>query len=104
MLDAVEAAPAARGWAVGLVRYELLLLAELGFGLDLTGCAATGASDDLAYVSPRTRRAVSGRRAAIGPEHLLLPLPAFLAQGGEAGWDDIFAGLALTGRFLEHRS
>lgn len=100
VLDAVEAAPAARGWAVGLVRYELLLLAELGFGLDLAECAATGARDGLAYVSPRTRRAVTAE-GAVGHEHKLLPLPAFLTQGGEAGWDDIFAGLALTGRFIE---
>ncbi|MBO9576122.1 MAG: DNA repair protein RecO [Sphingobium sp.] len=100
VLDAVEAAPAARGWAVALVRYELLLLAELGFGLDLEECAATGARDGLLYVSPRTGRAVSAI-GAVGHEHKLLPLPAFLVQGGEAGWDDIFAGLALTGRFIE---
>ena len=100
VLDAVEAAPAARGWAVALVRYELLLLAELGFGLDLEECAATGAREGLAYVSPRTGRAVTAAGAA-GHEHKLLPLPAFLTQGGEAGWDDILAGLALTGRFVE---
>ena len=100
VLDAVEAAPAARGWAVALVRYELLLLAELGFGLDLAECAATGARDDLVYISPRTGRAVSAA-GAVGHEHKLLPLPAFLTQGGEAGWDDILAGLAITGRFIE---
>jgi len=99
VLDAVEAAPAARGWAVALVRYELLLLAELGFGLDLTECAATGARGELAYVSPRTGRAVSAQ-GALGHERKLLALPAFLAQGGEAGWPDIFAGLALTGHFV----
>lgn len=102
VLDAVEAAPAARGWAVALVRYELLLLAELGFGLDLAECAATGAREGLAYVSPRTGRAVSAAGAA-GLERRLLPLPAFLTEGGEAGWDDILAGLALTGRFVEDR-
>lgn len=100
VLDAVEAAPAARGWAVALVRYELLLLSELGFGLDLSECAATGAREDLAFVSPRTGRAVSAE-GAVGHEHKLLPLPAFLTEGGEAGWDDILAGLALTGRFVE---
>ncbi|HEY1125999.1 MAG TPA: DNA repair protein RecO C-terminal domain-containing protein, partial [Sphingobium sp.] len=100
VLDAVEAAPAARGWAVALVRYELLLLAELGFGLDLSECAATGAREDLAFVSPRSGRAVSAE-GALGYEHKLLPLPAFLTEGGEAGWDDILAGLALTGRFVE---
>jgi DNA repair protein RecO (recombination protein O) len=100
VLDAVEAAPAARGWAVALVRYELLLLAELGFGLDLTECAATGARKGLAYVSPRTGRAVSAA-GAVGHERRLLPLPSFLTEGGEAGWSDILAGLAITGRFIE---
>ena len=99
VLDAIEAAPAARGWAAALARYELLLLAELGFGLDLTACAATGARADLAFVSPRSGGAVS-RGAAAGYEARLLPLPAFLAEGGPAGWDDILAGLAITGHFL----
>ncbi len=100
VLDAVEAAPAARGWAVALVRYELLLLAELGFGLDLAECAVTGAREGLVYVSPRSGRAVSAAGAA-GHEAKLLALPVFLVEGGEAGWADILAGLALTGRFVE---
>lgn len=100
MLDAVTAAPTARGWAGSLARYELLLLAELGFGLDLTGCVVTGATADLAFVSPRSGGAVS-RTAAAGYEARLLPLPAFLADGGEAGWDAVFDALAITGRFLE---
>lgn len=99
VLDAVEAAPAARGWAVALVRYELLLLAELGFGLDLAECAATGAREGLIYVSPRTGRAVSAA-GAVGHEHKLLPLPSFLLVGGEAGWPEIFTGLTLTGHFV----
>src|SRR5690606_30126375 len=99
VLDAVEAAPAARGWAVALVRYELLLLAELGFGLDLAECVATGAREGLIYVSPRTGRAVSAA-GALGHEHKLLPLPPFLLAGGEAGWPDIFTGLTLTGHFV----
>jgi len=99
VLDAVEAAPAARGWAVALVRYELLLLAELGFGLDLAECAVTGVREGLAYVSPRSGRAVT--EAGAGERrHRLLPLPAFLIDGGEAGWPDILAGFALTGHFL----
>lgn len=100
MLDALEAAPAARNWAAALVRYELGVLAELGFGLDLDRCVATGATDDLAFVSPRSGGAVS-RAAALGYEDKLLPLPAFLREGGTADWPDILAGLALTGRFLE---
>lgn len=99
MLDAVEAAPAARGWAGALARYELLVLAELGFGLDLTRCVVTGKPDDLAFVSPKSGGAVS-RGAAHGYEERLLPLPTFLRDGGEPGWDDVFAGLAITGRFL----
>jgi DNA repair protein RecO (recombination protein O) len=99
LLDAVEAAPAARGWAVALVQYERLLLGELGFGLDLSTCTVAGNANDLAYVSPSTGRAVS-RLGAIGYEPRLLPLPFFLLSGGEAGWDDIMDGFALTGHFL----
>ncbi|MCW2368504.1 DNA repair protein RecO [Sphingobium sp. B11D3D] len=99
VLDAVEAAPAARGWAVALVRYELLLLAELGFGLDLAECAVTGAREGLAYVSPRTGRAVTAAAAGTHRDRLL-PLPTFLTEGGEAGWPDILAGFDLTGHFL----
>lgn len=100
LLSAVESAPAARGWAVALVRYELLLLAELGFGLDLTRCAVMGEGDDLAYVSPRSAAAVS-RAAAIGYESRLLPLPPFLLGGGIGDWGQILDGLRLTGFFLE---
>lgn len=102
VLDAIEAAPAARGWAVALVRYELLLLSELGFGLDLSGCVATGAGpDSLAFVSPRTGAAVSAEGAQ-GYEAKLLPLPAFLRDGlADAPWDEILQGFALTRHFLE---
>jgi DNA repair protein RecO (recombination protein O) len=100
VLGAVEAAPAARGWAAALVRYELLLLAELGFGLDLSRCAATGTADDLAFVSPRSAAAVS-RAGAEGYEARLLPLPPFLLQGGADDWAQIMDGLRLTGFFLE---
>jgi DNA repair protein RecO (recombination protein O) len=82
-----------------LVRYELLLLAELGFGLDLTECAATGATEDLAYVSPRSGRAVSGAAAGDYRDRLFA-LPPFLLSGGGAAWSDILAGLAITGHFL----
>ncbi|BAV63537.1 DNA repair protein RecO [Sphingobium cloacae] len=100
VLGAVEAAPAARGWAAALVRYELLLLAELGFGLDLTRCAAMGGGEDLAFVSPRSAAAVS-REGAIGYESRLLPLPPFLIEGGSGDWAEILDGLRLTGFFLE---
>jgi DNA repair protein RecO (recombination protein O) len=100
LLAAIEAAPGARGWAGALVRYELLVLAELGFGLDLDRCVATGSNDDLAYVSPKSGAAVS-RSAAAGYEARLLRYPAFLRGGGAAEWDDILDGLGLTGHFLE---
>lgn len=100
VLGAVEAAPAARGWAAALVRYELLLLAELGFGLDLGRCAASGGDTDLAFVSPRSAAAVS-RTGAEGYESRLLPLPAFLLEGGTGDWRAVLDGLRLTGFFLE---
>lgn len=100
LLDAIEAAPAARGWAVALVRYELLLLTMLGFGLDLDHCAATGATEDLVFVSPKSGMAVS-RSAAAGYEARLFRLPVFLREGGAAEWGDILDGLRLTGHFLE---
>lgn len=99
LLAAIEAAPSAKGWAVALVRYELLLLSELGFGLDLSECAATGARDALAYVSPRSGRAVSESGAGEYREKLLR-LPPFLLAGGAAEWADISDGLRLTGHFL----
>ena len=100
VLAAVAAAPAARGWAAALVRYELLLLTQLGFGLDLSACVASGANDDLAFVSPKSGAAVS-RSAGEPYRDRLLPLPAFLLQGGAGEWSEIIAGLRLTGHFLE---
>lgn len=100
VIGAVAAAPGARGWAVALVRYELLVLAELGFGLDLSECVSTGSTDDLAFVSPKSGGAVS-RAAATGYERRLLAYPAFLRDGGAADWRDILDGLTLTGHFLE---
>ncbi len=100
LLDAL----AGPGWEATYVRWELALLAELGFGLDLTECAATGTNDDLVYVSPKSGRAVSA--AAGAPYHdRMLKLPAFLLPGGEgdgAGGDDIADGLRLTGYFFTH--
>ncbi len=93
--------------AIHLVRFELAMLTELGFGLDLSACAATGASDDLVYVSPKSGSAVS--RAAGEPwADRMLRLPAFLRESGAGfgeginGWseDDIVDGFRLTGTFL----
>lgn len=82
-----------------LVRLELALLAELGIGLDLASCAATGATADLAYVSPKSRQAVS-RGAGLPWADKLLPLPAFLLGLAEADAAAIADGLTLTGHFL----
>jgi len=88
------------GWGALLVRWEIGLLAELGYGLDLDSCAATGVTDDLIYVSPKSGRAVS--REAGRPYHdRLLPLPAFLSGGGNISRDDVRDGLTLSEFFLE---
>ncbi len=100
LLDAVEAAPAAWGWAEALIHYERLVLAELGFGLDLSVCAVTGAADDLAFVSPATGRAVSRGGAGLYAARLL-PLPAFLIGEAKAEGPAILDGLRLTGHFIE---
>ena len=99
LLAAIEAAPSARAWAAALVRYELLLLSELGYGLDLSECAATGSAEDLAFVSPKSGRAVS-RGGAGAYADRLMKLPPFLLAGGAAEWGDIFDGLRITGHFL----
>ena len=98
--------PASARWL--FARFELMLLAELGFGLDLTQCAATGRRDDLAYVSPRTGRAVS-REAGAPYRDRLLPLPDFLhlpdalSSGDNTvppGTAEVGLAFALTGHFL----
>ena len=99
LLDAIEAAPSAAGWGAALVRYELLLLAELGFGLDLDRCAVNGSNDDLVAVSPKSGRAVSAAEAEPYASRLL-PLPHFVREGGTASWPEIAQGLDLTGHFL----
>lgn len=99
LLDAIEAAPSAGGWGTALVRYELLLLAELGFGLDLERCAVSGSNDDLVAVSPKSGRAVSAAEAEPYTGKLL-GLPRFVREGGRASWDEIAQGLDLTGHFL----
>jgi DNA repair protein RecO (recombination protein O) len=92
-------------WPALIVRWELALLECLGFGLDLTSCAATGATTDLIYVSPRSGRAVCAEAGAPYKDRML-PLPAFLVDGTKRGLvskDDVLAGFALTGHFLEAR-
>jgi DNA repair protein RecO (recombination protein O) len=100
LLALIEAAPSALGWAGPLVRYELLLLAELGFGLDLERCAVTGSNDDLVAVSPRSGRAVSAAEAEPYAGRLLA-LPPFLQGGADPDWREVRQGLELTGHFLD---
>ena len=87
---------------VALVQFELAVLDELGFGLDLGQCAVTGTTEDLTHVSPRSGRAVS--RAAAAPYlDRLLPLPSFLTTRGNASPHDIADALHLTSHFLQSR-
>jgi DNA repair protein RecO (recombination protein O) len=91
-------------WPALVVRWELALLEELGFGLDLATCAATGTSADLVYVSPKSGRAVSAEAGEPYRERLLA-LPQFLRGGaaGDVSAADVLAGFALTGHFLDAR-
>lgn len=97
VLDAIENDAV---WPALLVRWELGLLDELGFGLDLSKCAATGSLEDLNYVSPRTGRAVSVMAAQPYLEKLF-HLPGFLRGNGSASTPDVIEGFRLTGHFLE---
>ncbi len=87
-----------------IARFELNFLAELGFGLDLSSCAATGATDDLIYVSPRSGRAVS-RAAGEAYRDKLMRLPAFLHTQAEPDTaSDLADAFALTGFFLDRHA
>jgi DNA repair protein RecO (recombination protein O) len=88
-------------WPAVYVRFEAGLLADLGFGLDLSKCAVTGLVDDLVYVSPRTGRAVSAAAGAAYRERLFALPPFLLSSQGGLGAGDVAAGLAITGHFLE---
>jgi DNA repair protein RecO (recombination protein O) len=91
-------------WPALMVRWELALLEELGFGLDLSECASTGSNDQLIYVSPKSGRAVS---ASAGEPYRdrMLTLPGFLSKSGDrsATKQDVLSGFQLTGYFLETR-
>jgi DNA repair protein RecO (recombination protein O) len=106
-------------WAEKYIKFEVFLLSESGFGLDLSKCAATGQTNDLIYVSPKSGRAVC-REAGLPYHDKMLPLPAFLLGNGQevigskkecadahslqisAYFKEIIAGINLTGYFLEH--
>jgi DNA repair protein RecO (recombination protein O) len=98
LIEALDSAPE---WQPSYVRWERDLLGALGFGLDLGRCALSGATVDLAYVSPRTGRAVS--RAAGVPYHgKLLHLPEFLLDDKPADRTQLALGMILTGHFLTY--
>ena len=103
LLDAMQEDGIAH-WGALFVRFEAGLLEALGFGLDLTRCAATGTADNLAYVSPRSGRAVS-RDAGAPYKARLFQLPGFLlaTQNAVPDASEIAAGLKLTGHFLLER-
>lgn len=86
-------------WPLAYLRWELALLEDMGFGLDLSACAVTGAQDDLAYVSPKTGRAVSVAGAGVWADRLL-PLPPVLRGAGDAPDAEIAQGFETTGYFL----
>jgi DNA repair protein RecO (recombination protein O) len=88
------------GWTSAYLRWELRLLEELGFGLDISTCAVTGATEGLAYVSPKTGRAVTQTAAGDWADRLL-PLPAGLTGTETLRAGDVAAGLNLTGFFLD---
>src|SRR6201999_1913133 len=91
-------------WAPLFVRWEMGLLETLGFGLDLARCAATGSTEDLRYVSPKSGRAVSGAGGAPYKDRLFA-LPGFLlgSQNADPSAEDIAVGLTLSGHFLLER-
>jgi DNA repair protein RecO (recombination protein O) len=97
----IDVLDSAIDWPVQYVKWEQGLLGAMGFGLDLSRCAVSGVTSDLAYVSPRTGRAVS-RGAGLPYHGKLLPLPGFLWREEPADRQQIALGMALTGYFLTH--
>ena len=96
ILDEVEV------WPLAYLKWEMAVLEELGFGLDLRKCAVTGSREDLAFVSPKTGRAVSREGAGEWADRLL-PLPLCMLGQGGASDAEIADGLKTTGYFLAHR-
>jgi DNA repair protein RecO (recombination protein O) len=88
-------------WPLAYLQWEIALLDEMGFGMDLSACAVSGLNDDLFYVSPRTGRAVS-RLAAGEWADRLLPLPHVLLGKGDADLNEIVLALRTTGHFLNN--
>ncbi|TLU72697.1 DNA repair protein RecO [Lichenicoccus roseus] len=99
-LLSLDAEEAQRSGVVALIRWEAALLADLGYGLDLTSCAVTGEAGELSFVSPRSGRGVSAVGAGTWRDRLL-PLPPFIMNAGDVGNPSTWSqGLRLTGHFL----
>jgi DNA repair protein RecO (recombination protein O) len=99
LLDALDSAQGLREF----VLWEVTVLKELGYGLDLSACAVTAATGELTHVSPRTGRAVCADVAGMYQDRLL-SLPAFLRDRAAPAWKDhLLQGLRLTRHFLENR-
>ncbi|MEL7107371.1 MAG: DNA repair protein RecO [Pseudomonadota bacterium] len=98
LLDMIGEGPV---WPLAYLKWEMYLLQELGFGLNLENCAATGATDGLKYVSPRTGRAVSEAGAGVWKDQLL-PLSAELTPAATGDRDGVLQGLRVTGHFFAH--
>ncbi|WP_299424980.1 DNA repair protein RecO [uncultured Shimia sp.] len=89
-------------WPLAYLRWEMALLTDLGYGLDLTECAVTGSTENLIYVSPKSGRAVSAQGAGDWADRLL-PLPPILRGEGEAPDEDVLDALRTTGHFLSEK-
>ena len=89
-------------WPLAYLRWEMALLDDLGYGLDLSRCAVTDSTEDLVFVSPKSGRAVSAKGAGEWADRLL-PLPDALKGQGDARDSDVLAALETTGYFLEHK-
>ena len=101
-IDLLDNLVEAQPWLLGYAKWEMALLDDLGYGLDLSECAATGAIEELVYVSPKSGRAVSKAGGAEFADRLL-PLPSFHLGGDFGGLQDIIDSLKLTGFFLNAR-
>jgi len=101
-INLVDALAGGQPWVDDYIGWEVLLLRDLGYGLDLNQCAVSGSHEDLTYVSPKSGRAVA-RGAAGQWVDQLLPLPEVLRGGAAEGLDDVLNALKTTGYFLEHR-
>ena len=101
-LEMILHMPEAQQWLPHYIGLEIAMLEMLGFGLDLSRCAATGSHEDLQYVSPKSGRAVS-RTAGAQYAAKLLPLPVFLREGtARPEWSELANGLKLTAYFIEY--